>query len=245
MGSAIDQIDKLFSTLTHLYGPATDDDARKIIADFLAKIRHVKPNISPYIFLDHNEYVNGLEHLDELLNAILNRRVLKITYQSFHSPAPVEIIYHPYVIRQYNYRWFVIGRNEQENHNRWVLGLDRIKNIEEENSIQYVNSPVQNWKEHFEELIGVTWPDGEKPKTVELIFTQDAAPRVITKPIHPTQKQKRLPDGRLKVTIQVVLNKELENLILSFGEQVCVESPDELRNSIVQRLSGAYRCYQS
>jgi len=54
-----------------------------------------------------------------------------------------------------------------------------------------------------------------------------------------------LPDGRLKVTIQVVLNKELENLILSFGEQVCVESPDELRNSIVQRLSGAYRCYQS
>lgn len=65
---------------------------------------------------------------------------------------------------------------------------------------------------------------------------------VITKPIHPSQKNKNDPTG-LEVKIKVIPNFELERLILSFGEQVKVISPQDFKERISQRLKSAGRLY--
>lgn len=232
----------IVARILHLDAPELDDKARAIIAELLDKFARKQSN-KPIIILDYNEYVQGAKFIEPLFNAIYEKKPLRITYQRYREADPVTIIFHPYVIRQYNYRWFVIGRHEQEQASRWVLALDRIKEIEEENTIPYKESPVENWKDYFEDLIGVTWPEGERPQEVKLVFTQEFAPYIQTKPLHPSQKAKQLPDGRLEVRIYVVLNYELENLILSFGQHVSVVSPEVLRDRIKNRLQQALLHY--
>lgn len=75
-----------------------------------------------------------------------------------------------------------------------------------------------------------------------LEFSPEVAPYVITKPIHPTQKHKIKATG-LEVKIKVIPNFELERLILSFGDQVKVISPQNFKEHIYQRIEHAIQLY--
>ncbi|WP_177224051.1 helix-turn-helix transcriptional regulator [Thermoflavifilum thermophilum] len=244
MKATMQEIDQVLSTLAHLYGPAFDDTTRRVIAEIKSNIRGTKPDDRPYIFLDHNEDVTGLEYLNELADAILNHHVLKIRYQRFHTSVAEEIIFHPYCIKEYNYRWFVLGYHENQQVWNWVLALDRIKSIEREDKISFRRRD-QDWKAYFEELIGVTWPEDEKPEQVIIVFSKEFSPYIETKPLHPSQKKRWLPDGRMEVRIRVILNYELENLILSFGQHAQVIAPERLKNRIQERLQQALKQYGS
>jgi hypothetical protein len=72
---------------------------------------------------------------------------------------------------------------------------------------------------YFYDLIGVTRPEGAALQEIVLKFTPEVAPYVITKPIHPSQKEYN-EQGGLVVRIKVIPNFELERLIISFAEQV-------------------------
>lgn len=189
-----------------------------------------------------NKYLEGLEHLTPVYNAITNQRVLDVSYQDFRSAEPYDIIIHPYFLKQYNNRWFLFGLNERRGIETWNLPLDRIKSVKE-TTIEFKPTSM-NWKEYFDDFIGVTKKEGEV-ETVELLFAPEQAPYILTKPIHDTQKKKFHDERGLLVTIEVIPNFELEKLILSFGERVNVLSPNFLRNTIAERLSKASSIYHN
>ena len=70
-----------------------------------------------------------------------------------------------------------------------------------------------------------------KVENVALEFTNEQAPYIITKPLHPTQKHEWIGD-KIRVEIKVMPNYELQSLILSYGEKVKVVGPIELKNTI-------------
>src|SRR5690606_29450847 len=88
-------------------------------------IFHTESSIISY---DHNPYLHGLEFLQELYQYILNKTVLQISYQSYKAEKPIDIIIHPYHLKQYNSRWFLFGWNE-ERKSIQNLALDRVKTI--------------------------------------------------------------------------------------------------------------------
>ena len=58
-----------------------------------------------------------------------------------------------------------------------------------------------------------------------------------TKPIHGSQKVKeRREDGSVVIELEVIINWELEQLIMSQVEHMCVLSPESLRNKIKDRI---------
>ncbi|HLN88013.1 MAG TPA: WYL domain-containing protein [Candidatus Limnocylindrales bacterium] len=67
---------------------------------------------------------------------------------------------------------------------------------------------------------------------VELLFSKKAAAWVKDKSWHPSQETKLFKNGRLKMVLKVADNDELVGWILSFGSQVKVVGPDELRRKI-------------
>ncbi|HRO72444.1 MAG TPA: WYL domain-containing protein, partial [Saprospiraceae bacterium] len=99
-----------------------------------------------------------------------------------------------------------------------------------------------DWEEYFFDVVGVTRPENVNLQEIVLIFSPEVAPYVITKPIHPSQRHKYDP-ACLEVKIKVIPNFELERLILSFGEQVKVISPQDFKDRISQRLKSAGRLY--
>lgn len=193
------------------------------------------------IGFEQNVDLKGLNYFGELFNAIFRKKVLKIKYKSFTSNAIVEQIIHPYFLKQYNNRWFLFGKNPEFDGIR-NLALDRIEDEIIETNKTYIPNTEYNFDEYFEDIIGVTKPAGKQVERVKLWFSPAQAPYIHTKPLHGTQKEKWDESG-LTVTIEVIPNVELEQLILRYGENCKVLEPEGLREKIQTRFKDALTNY--
>ena len=201
----------------------------------------MEKTITPIIGFDNNAYLEGIAYLGKLFQHILYQQTLCITYQSYRSDHAQKFIIHPYYLKQYNNRWFLLGWNAALDRIS-NLALDRIKQIEQET--QPYRENTIDFEEYFDDIIGVTLTEGLEKQKIILKFFPSAAPYVLSKPLHHSQKKVSYIDGELTISIEVVPNYELESLILSFGERVEVLVPSYLRDNIVKRLEVSSHNYQ-
>lgn len=205
---------------------------------------HLKPGAAQVIEFEENPYLAGREHLTTLFHAILEERVLQVTYQSFKQERPGTVRFHPYYLKQYNNRWFVFGWNEAS-EGITNFALDRIHALRPAKGSYRTNETI-DFTDYFEDVVGVTVPPGP-PETVELRVNPKLWPYMETKPLHGSQKVVARSKEGVTVQLQVKLNYELEALLLSFGEGVEVTKPEGLR-SVMQRrcekLQGLYNQQQ-
>jgi predicted DNA-binding transcriptional regulator YafY len=234
-----EQVKAALQIVSRFSGTPQFDWVQEIIPKLETKFGLIKHK-TQIVGHEENRDLTGLHHFRPLFNAIVNERVLLVQYKDFKSEAPYTITFHPYYLKQYNSRWFVFGLNPEKEIPTWNLALDRIASFSETNQ-SYIPTDI-NWSDYFDDIVGVTKPDGGTPEQIKLFFTKAMAPYVLTKPLHPYQKQDLEPDG-LSVRLEVIPNFELERLILSFGEQVKVISPGSLKNRIAERLKKAQELY--
>lgn len=194
------------------------------------------------ISLDANIDLTGLNFIKPIFDAITNKAVLKVNYQDFKSLESYQIIFHPYYLRRFNNRWFAFGLNQEKHGTIWNLALDRIQALND-SDLAYQEQEI-DWDDYFYDIIGVTRPEGKEIEKVVLKFSQEQAPYIITKPLHPTQKRKDVENG-LEVSIEVIPNFELERLILSFGDSVEIISPLWLREKIKIITSSTSKIYEN
>ncbi len=195
------------------------------------------------IEFDSNQYLKGIEHLGPLHNAIFYKKALNISYQPFENDAPFDVVIHPYFLKQYNNRWFLFGFNQENDKYDWNLALDRIVSIKETN-IDYHKNTVIDWNEYFEDIIGVTKPSNAEIENVVLHFNSKTGNYIQTKPLHGSQKSKWLNNNTLQVTLQIIINYELERLILSYADSVVIIQPLSLNQAIKNRLYDALYQYK-
>ena len=182
------------------------------------------------ISFDHNEFLEGLEYLPNLYKSITEQYVLSIEYQAFYMDESENYIIHPYYLKQYNKRWFLFGLNH-DNKQIYNIPLDRIKSVKKINKVFIINETI-DFKEYFEDMIGVSRKSEDKPIKITLSFDKETAPYIITKPIHGSQKKIKYDDNELIIQIEVIQNYELRQLILSYGNSVKVLSPESYSNAI-------------
>ena len=195
------------------------------------------------IEFDNNEYLKGIEFLGQLHNAIFYKQVLSISYKPFEEDNPYDLILHPYFLKQYNNRWFLFGYNSENQKFDWNLALDRIVAVKELN-VEFKKNTEINWLDYFEDIIGVTKPVGEKTEAVVLHFIGKTGNYMETKPIHGSQKSKWLDENTLEITLDIIINYELERLILSYADSVSVIKPEKLASQICKRLNAAGKLYE-
>jgi len=180
---------------------------------------------------ESNPYLKGLEHLSTIFSAINYKQVLEIEYQPFEKPVQ-KVHFCPYHLKQYNSRWFLLGRNPQyETLSNYPL--DRIKSIKEID-LPYVETDI-DFSEYFEDVVGVTLHEG-LPELIKLKVAKKLWPYIETKPLHGSQKKKLEKETYVILTLEVIPNFELEKLILSFGDEMEVLSPNQFRDKIKFRL---------
>ncbi|MCG8576525.1 MAG: WYL domain-containing protein [Flavobacteriales bacterium] len=206
------------------------------------KVYTEKTHQASIIHLDKNENLKGLEHLDVLYQAILKELCLTISYQSFKAQEPSDLDFHPYILKEFNNRWFIVGRKKKSDP-IMTLALDRISAIEYNLDVPYQKADFDGDK-YYENTIGVTVLNDEQLKEVHLKLDAKNAPYVITKPFHHTQKiVEELEDGSVVISVKVHLNFEFDRLILGFGESIEVLKPGRLRRRIKKKLERAYEQY--
>ncbi|HAC24930.1 MAG TPA: WYL domain-containing protein, partial [Cytophagales bacterium] len=163
-------------------------------------------------------------------------------YQSFKARTPNVFNFHAYLLKEYRNRWFVLGRKSSKEP-LVTLALDRIKEIKILPSLSYIGNSEFDADEYYKDVIGVTVNEGNRPQIVHLAIDRRNAPYVITKPLHRTQKIVAKSSDGIEVTIEVILNYELEREILGFGDSITVLKPQRLRERIEKKLEVSLRKY--
>lgn len=199
---------------------------------------------APVIYFERNDLLTGLSYIPLLYQAIRERKVLQIDYQSFASKAPRTYFFSPYVLKEYRNRWFLFGRH---NRSRRLsnFALDRIVKAEIAPREPYYADPSFHPETYFEDLVGVTKPD-EEPVVVRFWASAEQTPYILTKPIHRSQiMTQKCPDGSAVFQIRVRLNNELIRELISFAEGLCVLSPVSLARTLQEKYTMALYRYQN
>lgn len=211
------------------------------IAERIGASLKINEKTDEVVGFDENLDLVGMDYFTPLFNAIVDKQPLKLTYQSFRHGSEDTIVVHPYYLKQYNKRWFLIGWNDDEDFMA-NFAFDRIKQIDNA-KVPYKPTDV-NFFDYFDEMVGVSKDMRTEPQKVMLWVSNSSWPYVKTKPLHgATQRLVKMDETGAYITIEVYLNYELEQQILSFGENVKVLEPIELKERMKQRLSKAVNNY--
>ena len=233
------QLQQAISTLTRFRGLPQYNWVEEVITNLEYRFNLDGKSVGVVCF-DQNPLLLGLDHLGTIIDAVTAHRVLKINYHTYKNGGrDMDFIIHPYYLKQYNNRWFLFGRND-ETGQITVNALDRIKGIETMGDIAYIAADI-DFDHYFDTIVGVTVPDDPTVQTIVFRTTEKRYPYIASKPLHPSQ---RLVDRKQCILqIEVAPNFELEQKLLSFGADIEVLAPEDLRERMMKKVEEAYKKY--
>lgn len=224
---------KKFSLFSELNG---------VIQKLEDKVFNESSNRKPIIHIDKNENLKGLGLIDKLYQAILKKIVLRITYQSFSAKFPNTFNFHGYILKEFNNRWFLVGRNDGLPKIR-TLALDRMIKVDIDLSVEYEQGNFDA-DTYYTNTYGVSVLTDEHLIEIEMKIDRHNSPYVLTKPFHSSQQLlEELDDGSVIVRLKVHHNFEIERLLIGFAESVEILKPESLRKRLKNKFEMAYKNY--
>ncbi|GAB4200814.1 MAG: WYL domain-containing protein [Bacteroidia bacterium] len=225
---------ELLAFFVQIDGLAPIEEIHDKLPDLL-KYYNIKKT-EPFVEFDFNFDYEGLKNFSTIFNAISNKQVIKVKYFSYNKKKEFEYIFHPHYLKEYRQRWYVIGYNETEKQDHYVLGLERMIKINILPDEKYI-SPSEDYKEYFYDIIGVTKEKNKKPQNIILKVHPEFEKYIITRPFHPSQKNKKNDkDNWREIQLKVIINEELVNHLMPYIHYIKVEEPEELKDKIKARL---------
>ncbi len=178
--------------------------------------------------------ITGNEHLESILEAIKKKLVLQFEYYNYIKDEKTVRRVHPYLLKEYRNRWYLIGKSELKNK-VVTFGLDRISNLlilETQFSVETSFNPDY----FFQHSIGITVFD-EEPQEI-VIRTNNVLSKYLTsQPLHHSQKlNKVLENGDHLFSYFLLITYELKMAILGYGSDCEVVAPLSLRNQISKEI---------
>jgi predicted DNA-binding transcriptional regulator YafY len=204
-------------------------------------VRKLKDEKSDYPFIDFEKvpFQKGSEFLQPLIEAIKNKEAITITYQPFYVEDPYATDIHPYLLKEYRNRWYAIGLNDKHKELR-TYGLDRICNIDICTK-KYIDSGFDP-EEYFKNSIGIISPS-TNPPTIKIAVKKQQAQYLITQPLHTSQKVLKEDEEQVIFELKVHPTYEMKSIFLSYGSDLRVLEPKELREEFVSILKESLENY--
>lgn len=196
---------------------------------------------SSFIQFEEAPEVKGIEHLSALADAIRNRQVVRFVYEKFSDGSRRAHEVHPYLLKEYRNRWYLITYEPEKDDFR-TYGLDRMEQIEVDNA---TFTPQRDFDSDrfFMHSIGITELDKDP---VEVVFRCDATlgKYLASQPLHGSQRIAEQGDGRVEVTLKVLVTYELLSELRGYGPAVEVLAPEDLRIRFKEELQTALSRYK-
>ena len=177
-----------------------------------------------------------------LFDAITKREVLDVEYRKDYRDSE-SIILHPYYLKQYWRRWYLMAMKEG-GENIEAFSLDRMDSVIVNKEVKY-KATKTSFKKYFEHLVGVTVPQEPKVEHIELWADSTLFPYLISSPIHKSQKIVVNEEGNYSLTLDVMINYELIQELMFYGDRLVVTSPAYLRDHMIERLEWCKESYKN
>ncbi|MCF8370801.1 MAG: WYL domain-containing protein [Bacteroidales bacterium] len=233
----ISKMSEAIELLKHFTGFSYFSDLTGLVQKLEDKIHSEKNKSYQVIDIEKNDDLKGIQFINPIYKAIINKVVLDIWYQSFKARRPGKMVFYPILLKEYRNRWYVVGKKKDAT-NLITLALDRIVEIDAQPDEEFNLKEVVDAATYYKDVIGVTVNSG-KAVNVHLWIDAENAPYVLTKPLHHSQQIIRETNEGTEIVIKVIPNFELEREILGFGENMKVLAPQTLQARIAKRLQQA------
>lgn len=234
-------LSEVSSLLSQFKGFSHFTDLNEMVSKLEDKIYTQKTHCPAVIDFEKNDNLKGLEWIEVIRKAIVAKKALCVTYQSFKARDASTFCFSPYL--EYRNRWFVLGQSHQRHAPLLNLALDRVQSMEEHPEDFRENSSI-DLATYYRDVIGVTKSPGQRDCEIVFWADRENAPYIITKPLHHTQKLlSEYIDGKI-FSIRVIINFELERELLGFGARLKVLGPRILVKRMKEQLSLALLNYE-
>jgi len=203
---------------------------QKVVEAMNIKRLSKEDDLLPFIEFEHSPVSLGQQFIEPIILAIKNKKVIRFKYQTFVTDKVLSHDIHPYLLKQYHSRWYMVGLHDYHKDIATYC-LDRFVSDPEVAEIPYEDRGF-NTREYFKSVIGII-TSSENPQKVVLKLTQRQAWYVITQPIHSSQKVTE-KKGHFIVELKVIPTYELIMLIMGWGPEVEVIQPKSLKSRIFE-----------
>lgn len=170
--------------------------------------------------------------LTDIISAMRDFRVISLCYQSFRHPEPFCFNVHPYCVKYFKQRWYLLGDSDLGLR---IYSLDRFVDMEELE--EHFEIPKGfDAEEYFGNYFGVII--GEEPEDVKIRVVPDQVKYFRTLPLHGSQRETVQEDGSSVFSYHIAPTFDFVQEILSHGADVEVLEPAELRESVADIIAG-------
>jgi predicted DNA-binding transcriptional regulator YafY len=174
--------------------------------------------------------------VDALMNAILARRRLRMRYHSFSSQQIKDYVVEPYRLAYAQGGLYLQAFVPEYSEMRTFA----VQRIEQAAALEESFNPIAAPPDVFPHSLGAF---SGTPETVVIEFTAAEAPYVREREWHPSQAIADLPGGRIRLTLNVVIDWELQAWVMGFGPAAKVIQPEAFAKRIVDSLEETRATY--
>lgn len=179
--------------------------------------------------------------LSAIVNAMRDGKMLRMTYKSFWRDEPQVYETHPYCLKLFKQRWYMLSKTERKKEPR-TYALDRILELEE--LPKALKLPKKFSAEgYFSNFFGIIADDTIPPSTVEIKVSADQVKYVESLPLHPSQKAIMETADYTLYHYRLVPTFDFKQEILSRGSTFEVVSPEWFRDEVKEEISAMYKNY--
>lgn len=180
--------------------------------------------------------------LEVIVNAIAEGKAIEVSYQASWSDKPHIYCMHPYCLKLFKQRWYVIARRD-EFDNPYVYALDeRMKDIKILNKKLEIPKDFDA-KELYKDYYGVIM-DYVDPEKVKIKVDADQVHYYESLPLHETQTIIEKNDEYSIFEYYLAPNYDFKHELLSKGESVEVIEPKWFRDDIKRTIKSMLNRYK-
>lgn len=227
------------------FGKFEDIPGFEQIEQLIASLNVDVDESKKFVYYSVNEKGTNTKVFGKLYSAIAEQKAIDLTYHTFDEPEKKHVLLHPYILKEWNRRWYLIAA-AADSGKILTFALDRTDEVETSDDMKY-KPASDDLMERYEDIVGITYYDNAPIETIYLWVSDRSYKYLDTKPIHGSQttlkegseeesslRQKRpdLKGGRF-VRLECMVNYELVHEILAYGKGMVVLSPTSLREEIV------------
>lgn len=197
-----------------------------------------------YIAFDSSDNLKGVHQLRNFLLAIRSNRMVCFEHSSFQKEGVNDYKIHPYLLKEYNRKWFIYGFWPEKQQFR-IFGIDRISNM---SLCDETFEPVKNFNPAavFKDIVGISLKafEDQPVQTIVISCDEEQGKYFKSLPWHSSFTVIRDTPQEFRFSVRLMPNYEFIQLMLKYCNRIQVLEPQWLREKMAQILSDAIAAYQ-
>jgi len=168
----------------------------------------------------------GFENFDLFYNACKNMIPVSILHFSFSKRTHTHFLVHPFLIKEFDNRWYVIGYSESHRSVR-TFGLDSISEpflIKK----RYIYAPDQIINQYLNDMYGVIPLPEAQLQEIEISVKEEGTLYFQSYKLHNTQEIYKHGSGKSTIRFKLIPTVELARYFNFHSRQIVVKKPASL-----------------